>query len=115
MYPYNQIQEQKQNILVSNASPIQILIDIFKLLQDDFDTNSIHSKSPKLHSLLHAFCTNPVIEPSNISNECKELVKYVYENKELIRKYDIHLFYAVLGFLDYLKEKHILSIILSMK
>ena len=100
------INEQNRILASKNKTPIQILIEVFELFDENFDLSII--KEIKLYDcLLDIFEKHkltPFIRPFNHHySSLFNLVKIFNNNKKEIRKFSVELFYALLNFIDALK------------
>lgn len=98
---------ERQSLICSKRTPVEMLVALFKLYEDDFDVNHLEQTLPELYSILKTFCNTPPVSYDEIIISSVPLVKYFYEHQETVRSTDVILFYAILNFIDMLKQKHI--------
>lgn len=100
------INEQNRILASRRKTPIQILIEVFELFDDNFDLTFI--KEIKLYDCIIELCEinkiSPLIRPFNHHYPILfNLVKIFQKNKKEIRNFSVELFYALLNFVDMLK------------
>lgn len=105
------VTHEKRDILVDpkiHHDPIQILMKIFDLCIDGFDNIPLEEKHTDLYqcllTLYHANNEKPLIDSleENTPNILR-LIKIFSREKEEIKRIDSALYYALLGFMDFLK------------
>ena len=101
------VQNARCGILASKRDPIKLLVDIFELYKDDFDINKLETKEPELYQHLNEFCSHAPCNISELKSASMNLAKYFTEHQNEIRSHDVQLYYALLNFMDFLKQKHI--------
>lgn len=108
----DEVQKKKQGILAtanSNRSPIEILHEVFKLCQGDFDTRMLEEEQPDLYQILSNFFNSipqnyqELNADKEIKAKSRDLVEFFSNHKQEIRAHDVQLFYAILNFVDFLK------------
>lgn len=100
------IDEQNRILASKRKEPIQILLEVFELFDENFDLTII--KEIKLYDCLldirEKHKTTPFVKPFNHHySTLFNLVRIFQNNKKEIRKFSIELFYALLNFIDALK------------
>lgn len=105
----DEVISMKQEILTSKKKPIEILCEVFEYCQGEYDIWENNTKLSYLYDLLQEFTNNVPENNIELIKSSRKLIKLWMneESKEEIRKGDIQLFYAILGFIDFLKSNEI--------
>lgn len=102
----DEVQHERETILVSSRNPIQILVDVFELCKDEFDITMVKEQQPELYQILKEFCSNVPKNDNELRENSRDLARFFYNHdRREIRKCDIQLYYAILNFIDYLKTQ----------
>ena len=107
------VENEKNRILASRKSPLQILVGVFELCQDDFDVTMLKEKQPQLYQILQEFCSHVPANDQELRVTSRDLVKFFSMHKDEIRECDVYLYYALLNFIDMLKFKRMYFAILN--
>ena len=100
-----EVEQEKNERLSSDREPLEILVKVFEICQDEFDVTQIKVKLPKLYEVLQEFCTHVPVNDEELREKSRCLTKFFYAHKNEIRAVDVQLFYALLNFMDLLKSK----------
>lgn len=102
-----EVLEERRKILTYNKSALNILVELFKLYEDEFDVLLLKEKQPQLYTILQEFCSDIPSTDEELRERSKDLVKFFEKHKIEIRQCDVELFYALLNFKDMLISKRI--------
>lgn len=102
------IEEQRRILASRKKDPVQILMDVFELFDENFDMTII--REIKLYDCLTKLYennkkTNLYTSLEEHFSTLNELARIFYHHKKKIREFSIELFYALLNFIDLLKRK----------
>ena len=101
------ITEQREILASRSKNPIEILVGVFELFDENFDMSKI--KEIQLYDYLNYIYENNKNDTifSNLYEHFSVLEKLTLcfqNNKELIRSFSTELYYALLNFFDFLKK-----------
>lgn len=108
-----EVRNERNRILESNKSPLEILVGVFELCENEFDITMLKKRQPQLYQILQEFCSHVPATDEELRDNSRNLAKFFNLHKDEIRDCDIQLYYALLNFIDMLKKKKMYLIILQ--
>jgi len=104
------VEEQRRILASTKKDPIEILLTVFNLFDESFDLKVLFDIN--LYHCLQTLSTANNETPISSSldenyNTIRDLVIVFEKHKNTIREFSVELYYALLNFMDLLKQKNI--------